>query len=223
MSDSKTIPPDNLICMNLHAATHHFRVDLAYARDDNLLFGERIYKKDTTLWLHKDLARVVLTAAMTCYQDHHLRFVLYDGLRTVEAQEKMMQTKRAQENPHWMEPPRLLSPPGAGGHPRAMAIDIGLESLDGQLIDMGTPFDFLADSPHVDKNPAHRQYQHPENIMKNRQILDTCMMMAALAENTEITMLPEEWWDYRLPSETYNLYKPLSDQHLREEMRQIKK
>ena len=52
---------------------------------------------------------------------------------------------RVKDNLHWLEEPRLLSPPGAGGHLRGMAIDIGLEDAQGRLLDMGTVFDYLAE------------------------------------------------------------------------------
>ncbi len=210
----KKIDTNKLLCMNDLADQHHFRVDLAYTQDSNLLFGERIYSEDAKLWLYEDLAHVVCRAAQNCYEEHGLSFVLYDGLRTVEAQEAMMHTQRAKDNPHWMETPRLLSIPGGGGHPRGMAIDIGVETKDGKLINMGCPFDFLADNSSAEHNPAHREYNHPEEIRKNRAILDDAMMNASADLGVEITPLTEEWWDFRLPQDTYEQYPPLSERNL---------
>lgn len=71
---------------------------------------------DAQLYLHKLLADVVVHAAELAFQRHGLTLVLYDGLRTVEAQQKMLETRRVKENPHWVENiPRLLSPPRRGG------------------------------------------------------------------------------------------------------------
>ena len=222
MNTPKTIPPEDLICMNDHAISHTFRVDLVYARPDNLLFGERIYKSDARLWLYKDLAAIVLKAAEYCTRHHKARFILYDGLRTTDAQEKMMHTQRVQDNPHWLREPRLLSPPGAGGHPRGMAIDIGLESLDGDLLDMGTLFDFLAENPDMAHNPAHRDFRgHDPKIMENRRKLDNSMLLAAQDLNIPLLLLPQEWWDFRLPPETFNRFKPLSETDLPPAMRLI--
>lgn len=202
--------------MNGRSVKHPFRVELAYARSDNLLFGEQIYRSDAKLWLHKDLAQIVCEAARSCYETHDLRFVLYDGLRTVEAQETMMNTRRAQENPHWMEPPRLLSTPGGGGHPRAMAIDIGLEDENGKLLDMGCAFDFLAENANSTHNPAHRKYNHSKEIKHNRAILDSAMIEAAESLEIELFPLPEEWWDFRLLPSFYREYVPLSENDLPE-------
>lgn len=222
MTHTQSIPTDALICMHDYAARYHYRINLAYATDDNLLFGERIYKHTAKLWLHQDLANIVFKAADHCFRTYSCCFVLYDGLRTVEAQEKMMRTKRARDNPHWMEPPRLLSPAGAGGHPRGMAIDIGLETIDGDIIDMGCAFDDLADNPHPDHNPAHRTHPHSESVTQNRAILDTSMTNAARQLQTPLHLLSEEWWDFRLPSATYSQYPPLSDNDLPEHIRMVK-
>lgn len=194
------------------------RVELAYAREDNLLFGERIYRPDAGLWLHTDLARVVGRAAQSLFQRQY-RLVLYDGLRTTEAQEKMLETQRVRENPHWLEEPRLLSPPGAGAHPRGMAIDCSIETLEGVLLDMGTAFDFLAADPSPQANPAHRDFAHNTDIAVNRALLDDAMCEAAAALRIDLHLLPQEWWDFRLPPDIYEAYAPLSDTDLPAPMR----
>jgi D-alanyl-D-alanine dipeptidase len=222
MKTLKAISPDDLICMNDLTQNYNFRVEMAYAADDNLLFGERIYRPDAKLYLHKDLAGIVCEAATICLKEHKARFILYDGLRTIEAQERMMQTQRVKDNPQWLEEPRLLSPPGGGGHPRGMAIYIGLETLGGQLLDMGTAFDFLATNPEASHNPAHRE--HPNlstHIMKNRQKLDDSMATAAAKLSLPLLPLPQEWWDFRLPPEVFNQYAPLSDSDLPPSMQLI--
>lgn len=195
------------------------RVECAYAREDNLLFGERIYRKNARVFLHEILARVVAGAAALAEKSGH-RLVLYDGLRTVEAQEKMLRTRRVRENPQWLEEPRLLSPPGAGAHPRGMAIDLGLETAGGDMLDMGTPFDFLAADPAPEHNPAHRLHPAlPAGPARNRALLDSFMLSAARALDTPLHPLPQEWWDYRLPAEIWQESPPLHDHDLPPEMR----
>lgn len=210
----RKISPDDLICMNEYAHTHHFQVNLAYAKDDNLLFQEQIYNDTARLYLHKILAQITKRAAKNCHQNTGYSFVLHDGLRTVNAQEKMMKTKRARENPHWMEPPRLLSQPGGGAHPRGMAIDISLIDQNGHMLDMGCPFDYLCDSPYADRNPAHRDYNHLPQIIDNRDILNRYMIEAAEYFDTKLLLLPEEWWDFRLEPKFYNEFTPIRDEEL---------
>lgn len=216
----KSISPDDLICMDDFASENHYRVELAYAQENNLLFGERIYKPNAKLWLHKILADIVFEASNICSYSYGLRLVCYDGLRTVEAQQKMFHTKKAQENPHWVdEKIPLLSKPGGGGHPRAMAVDLGLETKQGETMDMGSPFDYLANNALPEHNIAHREYKHPQSIINNRKILDQAMRTAAKKYKTPLLELPQEWWDFRLFPETYNEYAALWDADLPENMR----
>lgn len=221
-STMKKITPQELVCMDEHAEKYGFRVELAYAREDNFLFGERIYRKGAKLFLHKDLAAIVFYAARLVVEKYHVRFVLYDGLRTTDAQAKMIATRRVRENPQWLEEPRLLSPPGAGGHPRGMAIDIGLETLEGELMDMGTVFDFLAEKSDAAHNPAHRDYKgHGKTVTENRNILDDCIRHGAAHYGLPLFPLPEEWWDFRFPRSVYEEYAPLSDSDLPPDLRLV--
>lgn len=211
----KTIPHEKLVCMNDDTQGCGYVIDLAYARADNLLLGEQIYRADAKLWLHDELALVVKRAAQICRDDYSIRFVLYDGLRTVDAQEKMLKTKRVADNPQWLIEPRMLSVPGAGGHPRGMAVDIGLIDADGVLLDMGCAFDDLS-------AVAHRHYADlSEEARRNRGVLDECMMRASVEVGIDILPLPQEWWDYRLPVDVFNQYAPLRDADLPPEMRML--
>lgn len=216
----KKISPGDLICMNDFEKDGLLRVDLAYAKADNLLFGETIYRPQAKFWLHRDLAAIIARAAEICRNDHHLRLILHDGLRPVEAQARMLETRRVRQNPQWLEEPRLLSPPGAGGHPRGMAVDLSLETLEGVLLDMGTPFDFLAPDAHFEQNPAHRRYPGLKpQVIQNRDILDQAVLKAAGEQDREILPLPQEWWDFRFHADHYHQFAPISDLDLPEHMR----
>ncbi|MBX2834301.1 MAG: D-Ala-D-Ala dipeptidase [Micavibrio sp.] len=210
----KSIASRDLIDMHTALDGLPIRFEIAYARDDNLLFGERIYKGDAKLILHRLLSDIVIEAARNVDAAKH-RLILYDGLRTSTAQARMLETRAVKDNPQWLQEPRLLSPPGKGGHPRGMAVDVSLETVDGTLVDMGTSFDYLAADPSPEKNPAHREFTgHASEIYKNRKMLDDLMMSAADNLGTPLLPLPQEWWDFRLPPEIYDQYAPLSDEDL---------
>ncbi|MFN3700943.1 MAG: M15 family metallopeptidase [Alphaproteobacteria bacterium] len=213
----KTISFDDLLPLDLAADAFPLRVELAYSRAAPPNIFGKIYQDSAALWLHGDLARIVLLASLILRETHQTyRFVLYDGLRTTEAQALMAEAEIVKANPHWLSPPRLLSPAGAGAHPRAMAIDIGLEDeAAAALIDMGTVFDHLAEDSGPAHNPAHRDYHGLAPLHRqNRIILDTAMQRAAALLKTPLTLLPQEWWDFRLPEEVYGQYAPLADSDL---------
>jgi D-alanyl-D-alanine dipeptidase len=215
-----TIPPAELVAMDTLATSTPLRIDIVYAQaaHPENMFKEAIYKPDARLWLHRDFAEIVTLAAKRCFEQNGFVFVLKDGLRTTDAQEKIVQTAIVRANPHWLQEPRLFSPPGKGGHPRGMAIDIVLETQGGTLLDMGTSFDYLTPDPAI--NPAARNFQGISDEAKhNRQILEDFMVAAAKDLNRPLLPLPAEWWDFRFPGDYLDRYAPLSDRDLPPPMR----
>jgi D-alanyl-D-alanine dipeptidase len=218
-----TIAPEDLIAMDTLARETPLRVDLVYAQAEHPenIFKTALYRPDAKLWLHKDFAEIVVLAAKRCFNEKSLIFVLKDGLRPVEAQEAMEQSDIVKANPHWMaEETRLLAPPGRGGHPRGMAVDVVLETMDGAAIDMGTTFDHLTHDPR--NNPARRDCpDFPPEIQANRKMLEDFMMAAARDLNRPLLPLPSEWWDFRFPQDYSHRYAPIYDRNLPPHMRMV--
>lgn len=194
------------------------RIDLVYAdaRHAENIFSCALYHKQARLSLHKDLARVVIAAARALHDSHGYSLILKDGLRPAEAQKAMGETPVVQDNPHWLEEPnRLISPPGAGGHPRGMAVDVSLIDSSGRPVMMGTVFDEMTPQ-------SARDYQDfNTDILKNRQDLEQAFVGAAARLNLPILPLPSEWWDFRFPRSYYQDYPALYDQDLPPPLRMI--
>lgn len=100
-----------------------------------------------------------------------------------------------------------------------MAVDVSLADPTGALLDMGTPFDFLAEDSSPAKNPAHREHPQNERVCRNRAILDMLMRDAAREAGQPLLPLPQEWWDYRLLPDLYEQYAALSELDLPEPLR----
>jgi D-alanyl-D-alanine dipeptidase len=207
------VTADDLLPLEDFQSSHPLRVDLVYAQAAHIdnMFGGAIYRPDARMLCHRKFLPVILDAANLCHARSGLFFELKDCLRTVEAQEKMRDTDIVKANPHWLvEPNRLLSPPGKGGHPRGMAIDIILLDKNGAEIDMGTRFDYLTPDPA--RNPAARSFTDlPAGVLEMRALLESCMMDAAAKNDLPLLPLPQEWWDFRFPRDLYDLYAPVSD------------
>lgn len=218
----KPVTPDDLVALDDFTQSHPIKIDVVYAKPqhpDNM-FKCGIYKNDARMWCHRIFAPIILRAAETCYREHKYIFELKDCLRPVEAQARMMETDIVRANSHWLEEPRLLSPPGKGGHPRGMAVDIILLTEAGEQIDMGTAFDYL--SPDRNNNPAARNYRDfSEDILRHRQILEDAMVEAGKAEGHEVLPLPQEWWDFRFMPDHSNQYAPVSDRELPQDMQMM--
>ena len=212
--------PALMVPMDMFEYTGWLRVDLAYAGAES--FCGVIYRPEARLWLHEDLAAIALLAARRAFEQHGLALVLYDGLRTVTAQEAMLETPIVKANPHWLAgESRVLSSPGLGGHPRGMAVDVSLEESGGALLDMGTAFDeFPSGGSGPDTNRAHRDYAKlPEEVLANRRLLQTLMTGATATLGMHLLPLPVEWWDFRFYPDIINSWAPLDDRDLPPQMR----
>ncbi|MCD8496951.1 MAG: D-Ala-D-Ala dipeptidase [Alphaproteobacteria bacterium] len=218
----KHLSPEQFIALDDYADTYPIRIDLAYAHDRPPNIFGKVYHDKAFLWIYKSLGEVVLRAARNVYDTHRFYIIVYDSLRTVDAQQKMQDAPISQAHPQWFEEPRVLSPPGQGAHPRGMAVDVALACEDGSLLDMGTVFDHLAEDARPEANPAHRAYVHLKDEHRaNREILNKAMLDAADHVGIPLHLLETEWWDFRLPASYYGEYAPLSDADLPPPMRMV--
>lgn len=216
------ISPGDLVCIETMARGRGLplRCDVVYARPDHPenMFGA-LYRPDARIWAHRDLAEILAGAARQGFEERRQILVVRDVLRTVEAQQKMNDCPLVRANPHWTVGENLLiSPPGTGAHPRAMAADVTLEDENGEIVPMGTPFDFFSED--LDDNPAARDYTNlPKECLENRAFLTRIMMDSARRCGVRLWPLPSEWWDFRFPPDIYERYAPLSDADLPPDMR----
>lgn len=204
----KKINPADLVPMDIFVGREPIQIDLVYAQKNHPrnIFETALYHNEARLWAHKDIAAITLLTARHLHQTYQYTLEIQDCLRTVEAQEAMQETKIVKQHPEWMEEPdRLLAPPGAGGHPRAMAIDVRLIDKEGNPVDMGTEFD------HMDES-AHRHYDgFSADILKNRKILEDAYMNSAQKLKLPFLPLPSEWWDFRFPPQYTREFAPLQE------------
>ena len=221
------IDADYLVLLEDFCAAYPIKVDLVYAQPHhpNNLFKTAIYSPKAKMLAHKEMAPVILRAAQICFQQTGWIFEIKDCLRTVNAQELMRNTEIVKAHPHWLEEPnRLLSPPGKGGHPRGMAVDIILLDKNGEEVDMGTAFDFLSEDRS--NNPAARNYTNfyddeklNRQVLSNRKMLENAMLQAGQEAGHPLLPLPQEWWDFRFMPDYSNLFNPIADEDLPPEMR----
>jgi D-alanyl-D-alanine dipeptidase len=223
----RSIAAADLVALDGFTGTHPVKIDLVYAKTDHPdnMFKTKIYRPDAKMWGHRELVPIILAAAQACFEKTGWAFEIKDCLRTVEAQALMRETAIVKAHPQWLEEPgRLLSPPGAGGHPRGMAVDIILVDKNGEEIDMGTRFDYLTEDRN--NNPAARNYTRfgddetrNQRILYHRRVLEESMMQAAAAAGRELLPLPQEWWDFRFPASYSAQFEPIRDADLPPDMR----
>lgn len=201
-----TLLPTDFVAMDWFVGEHPISVDLVYAASDHPrnIFKTALYSPCAQLWLHKDLAKIVLRAAHKLNEDFGWRLTLYDGLRPIEAQERMMQTDLVRAHPEWLAGPLpQFSKPGVAGHPRGMAIDLTIDGLD-----MGTAFDDMS------LQSARGYTGFDKEILGNRNHLESAMGEAAAALHLPLLPLPNEWWDFRFPRSYSEGFAPVRDSDL---------
>ena len=211
---NQKIDPAALIPLDIFESSEPIKIDLVYAKSNHPrnIFEEALYLPDARLWAHKDIAAITLLTARTLYKKYGWVLEIQDCLRTVDAQAAMQETSIVKAHPEWMEEPRLLAPPGKGGHPFGMAIDVGPLDDNGYKIDMGTPFD------HMDEKSARDYEDFNQEILDNRKKLEAAFVESAKALGFPFLPLPSEWWDFRFPPDYTSQFKPLSDADLPPQM-----
>jgi D-alanyl-D-alanine dipeptidase len=195
-----------LVPLNAFKEEIEFSIDLIYAQASNPdnHFANLYSPAANILWVHERLAAPALTAALNA-REFGWVLEFKDCLRPVDAQKNMS---------IYGYDERLVSRPGEGAHPRAMAIDVVVRDRAGVLIDMGTPFDFFAEADDMaaGRNPAARNHAdgwtgdpaEDARIARDRKRLETLFLDAAAAHGETIVPLPDEWWDFRFPPEVWS-------------------
>jgi len=152
-----------------------FAYDLRYATENNFL-KEKVY--DCAECYTRVKTAKALIAANSDFHDQGVRIKFFDCYRPNSVQYKMWEIV---PNPQYVANPDKGSIHNKGG-----AVDITLETLEGEELDMGTDFDFFG------KRAYHDMTDLPQNILDNRKLLKETM------EQHGFWSIRTEWWHYNL-------------------------
>jgi D-alanyl-D-alanine dipeptidase len=161
-----------------------FILDIRYATTNNFV-KEKIYPC-ARCFLKPKVAHALIEVNRSLFlQGYKLK--LFDCYRPSPAQQIL-----------WNKVPDSLyvAPPAKGSmHSRGMTLDLTLTDLQGNEIDMGTPYDFFGPEAHPDYT------KFPPSIVKHRRILSEAMRIGGFQPITT------EWWHF-----TYGKgFPPLED------------
>lgn len=154
-----------------------FSYDMRYATDNNFL-KEQVYDC-AECYMRVKTAKALL-AANSDFEKSGVRIKFFDCYRPNSVQYKMW---KIVPNPQYVANPKKGSIHNKGG-----AVDITLETLDGEELDMGTDFDFFG------KRAYHDMTDLPKHILDNRKLLKETM------ESHGFWSIRTEWWHYNLSS-----------------------
>ncbi len=152
-----------------------FAYDLRYATKNNFL-KEKVY--DCAECYTRVKTAKALLAANSEFRDKGVRIKFFDCYRPNSVQYKMWEIV---PNPQYVANPKKGSIHNKGG-----AVDITLETLEGEQLDMGTDFDFFG------KRAYHDMTDLSQEILDNRKLLKETM------EKHGFWSIRTEWWHYNL-------------------------
>jgi len=158
---------------NLALSMPDAKLDIRYATTNN--FVKKQMYECPTCWLRPDAA-VALKKVQEELKSKNYNLVLFDCYRPRPVQQELWDI---------MPNAAYVTPPSRGSmHNRGKAIDLSLTDLEGNQLDMGTPFDFFGRPAHSDNR------NHPKEILERRDLLTNTMIKYGFRG------IRTEWWHF---------------------------
>lgn len=173
-------------------ASEQVVIDMKYATTDNFM-QQNVYRDFDRCFLAPLAAEKFHKACVELKNSHpQLQFRIWDTLRPREIQSQFYEHLRGTPFQNYVAAPH----PGSL-HNFGMAMDLTLQTRDGEELDMGTGFDDFRDlaQPAKEKDFLSSGELSPKQY-QNRLLLRTLM------ESQGFKVLPHEWWHFNaLPKE----------------------
>ncbi|MDC6352736.1 M15 family metallopeptidase [Zeaxanthinibacter sp. PT1] len=152
-----------------------FSYDLRYATEDNFM-KTKVYDCAECYTRAKTAKALLQANEELMEKGYRIRF--FDCYRPRSVQYLLW---KIVPNPQY-----VANPEKGSIHNRGGAVDITLESLDGEVVDMGTDFDYFG------KKAYHDNTDLPQQVLENRLLLKETM------EKYGFWSIRTEWWHYNL-------------------------
>ena len=161
-------------------------VNLLYSTTNNFL-DEDVYGDLQTCYLRREAAEKLNKAQIILENKRKgFRFIVYDGLRPRDVQYKMWHIVKGTEQQAYVADPEKGSIHNFGA-----AVDVSIVDDQGNLLDMGTPFDHFGDlaQPRYEKRFL-KENKLTKKHVENRKLLRQVM------EEAGFEGIGDEWWHF---------------------------
>ena len=190
--DPRNPPTLPIEAIGSHSEFHHLssiegvRIDLRYASPNNFV-GRDLYSPIDCAWLHRDAAEGLARAVQWLKSERSdLRLLVLDALRPQRAQEALWEGLQGTDLLMY-----LANPVRGSIHSFGMAVDITITNLQGEELDMGTPFDDLSALSHPKLEIDHlAKHLISEQQISHRVLLREAMQQGGFAG------ISTEWWHF---------------------------
>lgn len=192
----ETIPPIGVLeqrmidagLINIQELDPTLLVDLKYSTEDNFI-GIDLYGELKNCYLQQKPAEMLVQAQKYLKEiNPEYSLLVYDGARPQIIQQKLWDTLDMPAN----EKKKYVADPQIGSiHNYGSAVDLTIATVNGEPLDMGTPYDFFGELAYPSKEKEMLEKGLlTENQVKNRQILRQVMRKAGF------TPIEYEWWHF---------------------------
>ncbi len=190
--------------VNITDSLPQILVDLKYASTDNFL-EINFYGELTHAFIQYECYLKLKNAYNILQQQKPgYTFIIYDAVRSIESQQLMWDSIDVPANTkHWY----VANPARGSIHNYGMALDISIVDEKGNVLDMGTEFDYFGELAYPEKT------SYFFNIGKlTKEQYDNRNLLMSIMSKAYFYVSLTEWWHYNASSIDYakNKYKIFS-------------
>ncbi len=174
--------------VNVHDLDSTIRIDLKYSTTENFL-GVDVYGDFNACYLQPDVAKKLVVAQKNLKEKNpSYSLIVFDAVRPLHIQQMMWDTLVL---PPGEKVKYLSNPAHHSLHNYGAAVDVSIVDAKGNLLDMGTPFDFFGDKAHPEKEQELlASGELTQREVSNRQVLRDAMRRAGFFG------IQTEWWHF---------------------------
>ncbi len=172
--------------VDIQRLDHTLRVELKYSMTDNFMHAD-VYGDLEACYLQRDIARKLVKAQALLKKRHPGLFLkVFDGARPRRVQVIMWNIVKGTDQQKY-----VTSPAKGSIHNYGSAVDLTITDVQGNDLDMGTPYDFLGELA---------QPRYEERFLAAGKLTKEQIEHRALLRNTMISAgfspIPNEWWHF---------------------------
>lgn len=174
--------------VNIQDYCPDIKVDLVYSSTKNFV-GIDMYKQLNKCYLPKEVALQLCKAQTLLHEiSDYYDIIIFDATRPLHIQKLMWDSLKL---PIEQKTKYLAHPSNISLHNYGAAIDIGLITKNGVIVDMGTPFDFFGKEAHItNENALVKEGLLNRTQLLNRKLIRKVMVMAGFQT------MSTEWWHF---------------------------
>jgi D-alanyl-D-alanine dipeptidase len=189
----------NMGLVNVQDSLPDILVDLKYATDDNFL-GFKFYGEMEHAFVQYECFLKLRNAYNILQkQKPGYTFIIYDAVRSIESQQLMWDSVKVEPAiKHWY----VANPQRGSIHNYGMALDLSIVDSVGNVLDMGTEFDFFGDLAY----PSQTDYYYNNGKLSKEQFENRKLLMSVM-QQAYFYVSKTEWWHYNTASIDYSKSK----------------